>query len=99
MVHGLAAPLGGRPQLLLLHRDTFAKWTSTLRKRNEGVFPFWHVYRIIDGREPVKGHGTSDMPIWGDTFREEEGTGLAAETRAVGRILAIVYYLQSIQEQ
>ena len=72
---------------------------TQLRKRNEGVFPFWHVYRIIDGREPVKGHGTSDMPIWGDTFREEEGTGLAAETRAVGRILAIVYYLQSIQEQ
>lgn len=72
---------------------------TQLSKRNKGTFPFWHVYRIIDGREPVKGHGTADMPIWGNTFREEEGTGLTAETRASGRILQLVHYLQSIQEK
>ncbi len=72
---------------------------TQLSKRNKSTFPFWHVYRIIDGREAVKGHGTSDMPIWGDAFREEEGTSLTAETRASGRILQLVHYLQSIQEK
>ena len=72
---------------------------TQLSKRNKGTFPFWYVYRIIDGREPVKGHGTSDMPIWGKTFQEEEGTSLTAETRASGRILQLVHYLQSMQEK
>jgi mono/diheme cytochrome c family protein len=70
---------------------------TQLRKRNKGIFPFWHVYRVIDGREPVKGHGTADMPIWGAAFQEEEGANLAGETRAIGRILELVHYLQSIQ--
>jgi mono/diheme cytochrome c family protein len=72
---------------------------TQLKKRHKGTFPFWHVYRIVDGREPVKGHGTADMPIWGNTFQEKEGTSLAAETRISGRILQLVYYLQSIQEK
>jgi mono/diheme cytochrome c family protein len=59
---------------------------TQLSKRNRSTFPFWRVYRIIDGREPVKGHETSDMPIWGAAFQEEEGASLAGETRAAGRI-------------
>src|SRR2546426_12828664 len=38
---------------------------TQLSKKHQGQFPFWQVYRIIDGREEVKGHGTRDMPIWG----------------------------------
>jgi mono/diheme cytochrome c family protein len=72
---------------------------TQLRKRNQGQFPFWQVYRIIDGREEVKGHGTRDMPIWGERFTEEEGSTLADETRAIGRILAIIHYMESIQGQ
>ena len=69
-----------------------------LSKRNKGKFPFWRVYRIIDGREEIFAHGTRDMPIWGDVFIRQEDTNLAADTRAIGRILTIVYYLQSVQE-
>jgi mono/diheme cytochrome c family protein len=72
---------------------------TQLRKKNKGRFPFWQVYRIIEGREEVKGHGTPDMPIWGERFAEEEGGTLADETRAIGRILTIVHYLESIQEK
>jgi mono/diheme cytochrome c family protein len=72
---------------------------TQLSKRNKGRFPFWRVYQIIDGREEVKGHGSRDMPIWGDAFIRQEGGRLADETRAIGRILAIVHYLQSIQEK
>src|SRR5262245_8954931 len=27
-------------------------------KKNGGEFPMWRVYRVIDGQEEVKGHGT-----------------------------------------
>lgn len=70
-----------------------------LSKKQGGAFPFWQVYRIINGSEPIKGHGAPDMPIWGDTFLMQEGKDLAAETRATGRILNVVHYLQSIQEK
>src|ERR671925_538609 len=46
---------------------------TQLSKKHQGQFPFWQVYRIIDGREEVKGHGTRDMPIWGAVFRQPEG--------------------------
>ena len=38
--------------------------------RNKGVFPKEKVYRIIDGRERVPGHGGPDMPVWGDALLE-----------------------------
>jgi len=71
---------------------------TQLSKKHNGQFPFWQVYRIIDGREEVKGHGTRDMPIWGEVFRQPEGDKRVDETQAIGRILALVHYLQSIQE-
>ena len=71
---------------------------TQLSKKNNGEFPFWHVYRTIDGRERVRGHGTREMPIWGAEFRAETGGGTpAAEAYVRGRILELVFYLQSIQ--
>lgn len=72
---------------------------TQISKQNGGQFPFWQVYRIVDGREPVKGHGTPNMPIWGDLFTMQGGKSLPSETKAAGRILNLVYYLQSIQEK
>lgn len=70
-----------------------------IAKKNEGEFPFWKVYGIIDGREDVKAHGTRDMPIWGEEFRQQAGSSPTAASEARGRILELVYYLQSIQEK
>jgi mono/diheme cytochrome c family protein len=72
---------------------------TQLSKKHQGQFPFWQVYRIIDGREEVKGHGTRDMPIWGEVFRQPHVGKRVDETSVIGRILALVYYLQSIQEK
>ena len=64
-----------------------------------GKFPFWDVYRKIDGQSEIRGHGTRDMPVWGDRFRAQAGgDGKAAQTQAAGRILSLVFYLQHIQE-
>jgi mono/diheme cytochrome c family protein len=70
---------------------------TQLGNRNGGHFPFWKVYRMIDGREPIKGHGTQDMPLWGDEFRYEAGSSPDAQTQVRGKILQLVYYLQSLQ--
>jgi len=73
---------------------------TQLSKQHGGKFPFWQVYRIVDGREPVKSHGTPNMPIWGDLFAMQgEDGGLDSETKTRGRILNLVYYLQSLQEK
>lgn len=94
--------LGGKGESVM---TTFNLLTVTptdltqLSRQNKGQFPFWRVYRIIDGREEVKAHGSRDMPIWGDAFlQEEEGTSAAARARTLGRILLLVHYLESIQE-
>lgn len=72
---------------------------TQLSKKHNGEFPFWKTYRVIDGREKIKGHGSEDMPLWGDEFRLDAGSGMMAQTEVRGKILALVYYLQSIQEK
>ncbi len=72
---------------------------TQLSKKNGCKFPFWQTYRMIDGREPIDAHGGRDMPIWGDRFREEAGRQQGAESVVRGRILELIVYLQSIQEE
>jgi mono/diheme cytochrome c family protein len=74
---------------------------TQLSKQNGGHFPFWPVYRIVDGREVVRGHGTRAMPIWGDELRvaEKDAAPQFREDLVVGRLWQLLSYLQSIQEQ
>jgi mono/diheme cytochrome c family protein len=70
-----------------------------LRLTAGGNFPFWEIYRKIDGQFEIPGHGTREMPIWGDRFRAQAGgDAKSAQTQAAGRILSLVFYLQYIQE-
>ncbi len=73
---------------------------TQLRKTGKGEFPFWRVYRAIDGREMVRGHGSREMPLWGFVFQVEEGASAASAQEDIvrGRIWQLVYYLESIQE-
>ena len=75
---------------------------TMLTQNNDGIYPFGRVYQVIDGRIPVAGHGTTDMPIWGNYFRTEalpatRHPGIDAEEVVQGRILGLVYYLQTLQ--
>jgi mono/diheme cytochrome c family protein len=70
-----------------------------LAKNNGGKFPFWEVYAKIDGQREVRGHGTREMPIWGERFRAGPGSDAkSALTQVAGRILTLTYYLQHIQD-
>jgi mono/diheme cytochrome c family protein len=69
---------------------------TQISKRNKGTFPFWRVYRMIDGRELVRPHGTREMPVWGERFWKETGE---VDSRVQGKIFQLVHYLESIQEK
>ena len=65
--------------------------------RNKGTFPAERVYKMIDGRQVVKPHGESQMPVWGDAFAK---SATESDERAIkAKIDALVAYLESIQER
>jgi mono/diheme cytochrome c family protein len=67
----------------------------TLFAHRNGSFDREKVRRIIDGRNPVKGHGGPDMPIWGDVFKQaDEGYN---EKKVLERLQALVDYLATLQ--
>lgn len=71
-----------------------------LTAANDGVFPFLDTLMIIDGRTGVRGHG-GPMPIWGDRYEaaaEQIAGTYGAEAIARGRLLSLVYYIESIQD-
>ncbi|MDH3404981.1 MAG: cytochrome c [Acidobacteriota bacterium] len=78
-----------------------ANLTLLAANSENGEFPEEQVYEYIDGRRPVAGHGTREMPVWGEVFQstlamqpttEEDG-----ETRAGRMIYQLVEYVRSIQ--
>ena len=68
---------------------------TEIAKRNGGEFPTEMVFRTIDGRQPVRGHGGPDMPVWGDVFMRSRDAGDAERVKAV--IQSLVEFLDSIQ--
>ena len=56
---------------------------TELSKKNNGVFPFKGVYESIDSGK-VSGHGTREMPIWGERYVHS-------------RILALTEYINRLQ--
>ena len=75
---------------------------TTIRERNKGVFPIEYLYNLIDGREMIAAHGTREMPVWGEAFMAasvQDFWPWGSEQVVRGRILELVYYVQSIQDR
>jgi mono/diheme cytochrome c family protein len=70
---------------------------TQIAKRNRGTFPADQVARAIDGRQQVRTHGDSQMPIWGDAF--SRATVGSDEEAVREKIRALVDYLATIQEK
>jgi mono/diheme cytochrome c family protein len=67
---------------------------TMIARNNKGTFDRDLVRRIIDGRNPVKGHGGGDMPVWGDAFARSADAGpQAVQTR----LDSLVEYLATVQ--
>lgn len=72
---------------------------TQLAKKSGGKFPFYDIIRIIDGRETVRAHGNSNMPVWGARFQAEESDSPDAQAITRGKVVLIADYLESIQEK
>jgi len=68
---------------------------TQIATRNDGEFPEAMVAQIIDGRDPVAGHGAGDMPVWGDAFLLSRVEGTEEAVKA--RIDALVRYIRTLQ--
>lgn len=90
--HGTAAR--GDGPLASSMRQKPANLTE-IAKRNGGQFPSEMVFRTIDGRQPIRGHGGPDMPVWGDAFAKSREAGDAERVKTV--IQSLVDFLASIQ--
>ena len=68
---------------------------TLIAKKNDGKFPRDRVVRMVDGRNPVKGHGGPDMPVWGDAFKNVGAHPGEAAVQA--KIKSVVDFLETIQ--
>ena len=72
-------------------------------KLKAGQYPFLQVYQVIDGRAAIAVHGERAMPVWGNRYLSGQPGGISSyggdyEKMVRGRILELVYYIQSIQQ-
>jgi len=68
---------------------------TAISERNDGEFPFDKVFKAIEGGKPVRGHGNSEMPVWGDALKKIRDGQTEEEVRE--KITDLVHYLWSIQ--
>jgi len=95
--HGESA-MGDGPLAGLLNIET-PNLTTLAAEKGSGTFPFEYVLWMVDGRKIIRAHGNA-MPIWGERFQSSATSerGETADMVARGRILSLVYYLESIQK-
>ncbi len=78
---------------------------TLIAHRNGGTFPNEKVYKVIDGVEMPRAHGTKQMPVWGVWFAYEAiadslhtGDKTPPPEKIDKRIKGLVAFLESIQE-
>lgn len=59
------------------------------------TFPLDRVKRVISVGEPLRGHGSPDMPAWGDAFKKTAGIGAPTVDAAIHNL---AHYLWSLQK-
>lgn len=73
---------------------------TTLTERYR-EFPRDRLARMIDGRDPVPGHGDREMPVWGVWFKAEAAQELGGaegdEASVTRRVDNLIDYIESLQ--
>ena len=67
---------------------------TTIDKRNGGQFPAFRIARIIDGYEVTAGHGSREMPVWGEFFHDMKRDDALLKLREHN----LTEYIRSIQK-
>jgi mono/diheme cytochrome c family protein len=66
---------------------------TLLTKNSGGKFPELRVYNVIQGEVGVIAHGSKDMPVWGEVFRDMRRGD--ADTKL--RLRNLTKYIETIQ--
>ena len=77
---------------------------TVLSKKNSGVYPFDHVYMVIDGRLDVGAHGSRDMPVWVAQYNAKAAESYMdvpyhPEAFVRTRVLALTEYVFQLQSK
>lgn len=67
---------------------------TTIAARSGGKFPAERVQKVISSGENLRGHGSADMPAWGDVFKRTAGLDGATPDQAIRNL---AHYLWSLQ--
>ena len=75
---------------------------TTLAKNNNDILPVTEMYLVITGDTELPGHGTREMPVWGNAYRIEAGQHYFEwpydiEGYVRVRILALIEYIDRLQ--
>ena len=98
--HGVGGKGDGNMAQFLIKKPT--DLTALAKNTGKGEYPFLRVFQVVDGRAVVAGHGDRAMPVWGDRYKKEASEkygSFGSETATRGRVLELVYYIQSIQQK
>ena len=79
---------------------------TQISKNAGGTFPSGRIQKIIDGRDMINPHGDRRMPVWGWRYlasaidrAQEVPHEVDPQAVVLGRITALVEYLESIQAE
>jgi mono/diheme cytochrome c family protein len=71
---------------------------TLLRIRNKGTFPVDRVISSIDGRRGMRAHGSRNMPVWGEVFRQEHEKEKYTELTSLLTAKLIAEYVGTLQK-
>jgi hypothetical protein len=71
---------------------------TLLRGNNKGAYPLDRVMSSIDGSRPVRAHGTRNMPVWGEVFRQEHEKEKYTELTSLLKAKLIAEYVGTLQK-
>jgi mono/diheme cytochrome c family protein len=78
---------------------------TVIQRDHGGVFPFEWLYRTIEGTLTPRGHGTREMPAWGERYAADAPWVLGLPYSPIerdafihSRILALIDYIADLQQ-
>ena len=71
---------------------------TLLRSKNKGTYPLDRVMSSIDGSRVVRAHGTRNMPVWGEVFRQEHEKEKYTELTSLLKAKLIAEYVGTLQK-
>jgi mono/diheme cytochrome c family protein len=72
---------------------------TRIARRQGGVYPDEQIRRIIDGRQPLRPHGTREMPVWGYEFYAQNESKPNALKRTDEMVQRLAEYVRSLQRE